>query len=92
MYLLNQTNSIANHYLAEMRDADVQQDSMRFRRNMERIGEIFAYEISKKLAFEQFEIQTPLGLANINMIPQMPVLATILRAGFTPTPRPIKCI
>jgi uracil phosphoribosyltransferase len=81
MFLLNQTNSIANHYLAEMRDADTQQDSMRFRRNMERIGEIFAYEISKKLKYEEFEVQTPLGLANINMMPEMPVLATILRAG-----------
>jgi uracil phosphoribosyltransferase len=81
MFILNQTNSIANHYLAELRDADAQQDSMRFRRNMERLGEVFAYEISKKLRFEEFEVQTPLGLANINMIPQMPVLATILRAG-----------
>ncbi|TKC00720.1 uracil phosphoribosyltransferase [Pedobacter cryophilus] len=81
MFILNKTNSIANHYLAELRDAGVQQDSMRFRRNMERLGEIFAYEISKKLTFEEFEVQTPLGLANVNMIPQMPVLATILRAG-----------
>ena len=81
MFILNKTNSIANHYLAELRDAGVQQDSMRFRRNMERLGEIFAYEISKKLTFEEFEVQTPLGLANLNMMPQMPVLATILRAG-----------
>ena len=81
MFILNKTNSIANHYLAELRDAGVQQDSMRFRRNLERLGEIFAYEISKKLTFEEFEVQTPLGLANLNMIPQMPVLATILRAG-----------
>lgn len=81
MFVLNKTNSIANHYLAELRDADAQQDSMRFRRNMERLGEVFAYEISKKLAFEEFEVQTPLGLANVNMIAQMPVLATILRAG-----------
>ncbi len=81
MFILNQTNSIANHYLAELRDADAQQDRMRFRKNMERLGEVFAYEISKKLTYEEFEVQTPLGLANINMIPQMPVLATILRAG-----------
>lgn len=81
MFLLNKTDSIANHYLAEMRDANLQQDSMRFRRNLERMGEIFAYEISKKLSYEEFEIQTPLGLANINMVKQMPVLATILRAG-----------
>jgi uracil phosphoribosyltransferase len=81
MFVLNKTNSIANHYLAELRDVDAQKDSMRFRRNMERLGEIFAYEISKKLNFEEFEIQTPLGLANINLLVQMPVLATILRAG-----------
>jgi uracil phosphoribosyltransferase len=81
MFLLNKTNSIANHFLAELRDADIQQDSMRFRRNMERLGEVFAYEISKKLSFEEFEVQTPLGLTNINMIKNMPVLATILRAG-----------
>lgn len=81
MFLLNKNNSIANHFLAELRDADIQQDSMRFRRNLERLGEIFAYEISKKLTYEEFEVQTPLGLANINMMPKMPVLATILRAG-----------
>lgn len=81
MFLLNKTNSVVNHFLAELRDAGIQQDSMRFRRNMERIGEIFAYEISKKLAYEEFEVQTPLGLATVNMMPKMPVLATILRAG-----------
>lgn len=81
MFILNNQNSIANHYLAEMRHSEVQQDSMRFRKNMERMGEVFAYEISKRLNFEEFEIQTPLGLSNINMIPQYPVLATILRAG-----------
>ncbi len=81
MFLLNKTDSIANHFLAELRDADIQQDRMRFRRNMERMGEILAYEISKNLRYEEFEVQTPLGLANINMLPDMPVLATILRAG-----------
>ncbi|HET8828002.1 MAG TPA: uracil phosphoribosyltransferase [Pelobium sp.] len=81
MFILTNQNSIANHFLAEIRDAGVQQDSMRFRRNMERLGEIFAYEISKTLNYEEFEIQTPLGLSNINMIPALPVLATILRAG-----------
>jgi uracil phosphoribosyltransferase len=81
MFILNNHNSIANHFLAEIRDADVQQDSMRFRRNMERLGEVFAYEISKTLPYEEFEVQTPLGLSNVNMLPQLPVLATILRAG-----------
>lgn len=81
MFILNNHNSIANHFLAEIRDADVQQDSMRFRRNMERLGEVFAYEISKTLPYEEFEVQTPLGLSNVNMLPQLPVLVTILRAG-----------
>ncbi len=81
MFILTKQNSIANHFLAEIRDADVQQDSMRFRRNMERLGEVFAYEISKTLPYEEFEVQTPLGLSNINMIKELPVLVTILRAG-----------
>jgi uracil phosphoribosyltransferase len=81
MFILNNHNSVANHFLAEIRDADVQQDSMRFRRNMERLGEVFAYEISKTLPYEEFEVQTPLGLSNVNMLPQLPVLVTILRAG-----------
>lgn len=81
MFVLNQNNSIANHCIAELRNIDVQQDSMRFRKNLERLGEIFAYEISKKLEYEEFEVQTPLGLANVNLLPQQPVLATILRAG-----------
>ena len=81
MFILTKQNSIANHFLAEIRDAGVQQDSMRFRRNMERLGEVFAYEISKVLPYEEFEVQTPLGLSNINMIKELPVLVTILRAG-----------
>src|SRR6476661_609107 len=81
MFVLNQNNSIANHFLAELRNNEIQQDSMRFRINMERLGKIFAYEISKKLNYEEFEIQTPLGSTNINLFAQQPVLATILRAG-----------
>ncbi len=81
MFILSNFNTIANHFLAEIRDADVQTDSMRFRRNMERIGEVFAYEVSKVLPYEEFEVQTPLGLSNVKMIPQLPVLVTILRAG-----------
>ena len=81
MFLLSDYNSIANHFLAEMRTVDVQQDSMRFRKNMERLGEIFAYEISKALPYEEYEVQTPLGLSNVSLMPQLPVLATILRAG-----------
>ncbi len=81
MFILSEKNSIANHFLAELRNVEIQQDSMRFRRNLERLGEIFAYEISKVLPYEEFEVQTPLGLANMDLLPSQPILATILRAG-----------
>jgi len=81
MFLLNKTKSIANNLLAELRDIEIQKDSMRFRRNMERLGEIFAYEISKTLNFENMETQTPLGFSNNHQVKSMPILATILRAG-----------
>lgn len=78
---LSKQNSIANHFIAELRDVNVQTDPMRFRRNLERLGEVFAYEISKKLHFEPAEVETPLGVAATQLMPQQPVLATILRAG-----------
>lgn len=81
MFILSQTSSIANNFLAELRDAQIQTDSMRFRRNLERLGEIFAYEISKTLSYTDTEFETPLGSAIIPVIQQHPVLATILRAG-----------
>ncbi|WP_423147486.1 uracil phosphoribosyltransferase [Rubrolithibacter danxiaensis] len=80
-FLLSDTLSIANNFMAELRDAQIQQDSMRFRKNMERIGEIFAYEISKKLAYIDTEFETPLGTAMVPVLAEQPVLATILRAG-----------
>lgn len=64
-----------------MRSTDVQTDRMRFRRNVERVGEIAAYEISKKLSFHEVETQTPLGIHKSKILQQQPVLATILRAG-----------
>lgn len=64
-----------------MRDELIQKDSMRFRRNLERLGEFFAYEISKTLKFNETDIQTPLGIAKCNVLTEQPVLATILRAG-----------
>lgn len=79
--ILSKTNSIANHFLAELRDVEVQKDSMRFRRNLERLGEITAYEISKTLTYENKDIQTPLGLAPTKLLVEQPVLITILRAG-----------
>lgn len=78
---LGEHNSVFNQYIAEIRDTSIQNDSLRFRRNMERIGEIFAYEISKTLAYTQQDIQTPLGVAPTQIPSSQPVLATILRAG-----------
>ncbi|WP_090970882.1 uracil phosphoribosyltransferase [Parapedobacter composti] len=79
--VLTKQNSVANHFLAELRNVEVQQDRMRFRRNMERLGEIFAYEISKTLTYEPLEVETPLGIAETELITEQPVLAVVLRAG-----------
>ncbi|MCK9612154.1 MAG: uracil phosphoribosyltransferase [Bacteroidales bacterium] len=79
--ILGKSNSILNQFIAEIRDKNIQKDSMRFRRNFERIGEIFAYEISKQLAYETREVTTPLGVAEVPVLISFPVLATILRAG-----------
>ena len=78
---LGEQNSIFNHFIREIRDVNIQKDSMRFRRNIERIGEIFAYEISKKMEYENKDITTPLGIATESLMTEKPVLATILRAG-----------
>lgn len=78
---LSQQNSLVNNWVSELRDVSVQHDRMRFRRNLERIAEVAAYEISKTLSFEQKDIQTPLGIAPCRLIADQPVLATILRAG-----------
>lgn len=78
---LNQSNTILNRYLAEVRDIHIQKDSLRFRRNIERIGEIMAYEISRDLPYHPLEVQTPLALATENVPAIQPVVATILRAG-----------
>lgn len=78
---LGQENSLFNTFTSELRSIDVQKDSMRFRRNLERIGEIFAYEISKELEYEEKEIATPLGIITMKLLKEQPVLATILRAG-----------
>lgn len=78
---LGLNDSIFNQFLSEMRNIDIQNDNMRFRRNIERIGEIMAYEISKTLPYEEKNIQTPLGTCQMRLPAEMPVLATILRAG-----------
>jgi len=81
LYELGKENSILSQFIAELRDEDVQKDSMRFRRNLERAGEICAYEISKKLEWVKKEVTTPLGTARVSVLKSQPVIATILRAG-----------
>lgn len=78
---LSEHNSVLNMYLREIRDVEIQKDPLRFRRNIERIGEVMAVEVSKELDYEQTNVQTPLGVAPVNTISDNLVLATILRAG-----------
>ena len=78
---LSLSNSIINQFVAELRDVNIQSDRMRFRRNLERIGEIFAYEISKTISFELKDVTTPLGIANVPVLGEQPIVDTILRAG-----------
>ena len=78
---LGATDSVFNQYMAELRDAVIQQDRMRFRRNLERIGEVMAYEISKSFEYDDEEVATPLGIKQIRTMHEQPVIATILRAG-----------
>lgn len=79
--ILGNTQSILNQYLAEIRDVSIQKDPLRFRENLYRIGELFAFEISKELEFNPTDVTTPLGVALVPVLYKQPVLATILRAG-----------
>ena len=78
---LSDKNSLVNNWIGEIRDVNIQTDRMRFRRNLERIGEVAAYEISKTFSYVEKEIQTPLGTSACKIFQEQPVLATILRAG-----------
>ena len=78
---LSKRNTILNQYIAEIRDVNIQKDRLRFRRNIERIGEIMSYEISKTFPYEEKEVSTPLGIAAASVPSAQPVIATILRAG-----------
>ncbi len=78
---LSEQHSLVSNWISELRNVDVQQDRMRFRRNLERIAEVIGYEISKKMAWEDIEITTPMGTAISKVLAEQPVLATILRAG-----------
>lgn len=79
--ILTQRNSIANHFIAELRDIQIQKDRMRFRRNIERLGEIIAYKISQTLTYMPQEVETPLGIANAQLLQEQPVIISIMRAG-----------
>ena len=81
IHYLSDENSILNHFLGQIRNVTVQHDSMRFRRNIERIGEVMAYELSKDLHYKNVAIQTPLGIKNTTEIEDKLVLCSILRAG-----------
>lgn len=79
--ILGNQSSIVNQYISELRDVEIQKDRLRFRRNLERLGEIFAYEISKHLPYTLREVITPLGIASVPVLQEQPIIATILRAG-----------
>ncbi len=81
LHILSDKASIVNQFIAELRDVRIQNDRMRFRRNLERIGEILAYELSKTLKYEKRQVDTPLGTATVALPRQKLVLAYILRAG-----------
>jgi len=78
---LSKEHSLVSNWVSELRNVDIQQDRMRFRRNLERIAEVIGYEISKKMEWEEKEITTPLGISSCKVLAEQPVLATILRAG-----------
>lgn len=79
--ILSTKDSVFNQYIGEIRDVEIQKDSMRFRKNLERLGILFAYQISRELVYENREVVTPLGITSVSMLKEYPVLATILRAG-----------
>ena len=81
IHYISDQNSILNHFLAQIRDVTIQKDSMRFRKNIERIGGIMAYELSKTLDYKNIEVQTPLGIKHTTTVAEPVVLCSILRAG-----------
>lgn len=83
IHFLSEKNSVLNHFLSQIRNVNIQKDSMRFRRNIERIGEIMAYEMSQSLHYKAVEITTPLGVKQTTEIADSLVVCSILRAGLT---------
>lgn len=81
MFILNSNDSIANQFLADIRDIDIQKDRLKFRKNLERLGEIMAYEISKTMEYNDFEVETPLKKTKVKRLKNSPVLIGVLRAA-----------
>lgn len=81
IHYISENNSILNHFLSQIRDVTIQKDSMRFRKNIERIGEVMAYELSKILTYKEIDVQTPLGVKRTTALEDNVVLCSILRAG-----------
>jgi len=81
MYILSNTPSVANQFLLELRDKNIQQDRMRFRKNLERLGEILAFEISKSFEYKEVKVETPLAIASAKIIISKPVIISVLRAS-----------
>lgn len=81
LFNLSDQNSIANHFVSELRDVNIQKDRLRFRKNVERLGQIMAYEISKKFAYKGRRVETPLGTTDARLMETGPVLVTVMRAG-----------
>ena len=81
LFNLSEQNSIANHFVSELRDVIIQNDRLRFRKNVERLGQVMAYEISKKFVYKSKAVLTPLGTTNTSLMQDSPVLITVMRAG-----------
>ena len=81
MHVLSEQASIAHHFIAQLRDKQIQQDSLRFRHNLVRLGEIMAYEISRSLPYQDITVETVLGQADVKQLRDEPVLLTVMRAG-----------
>lgn len=81
VFNLSDENTVANHFIAQLRDRSVQGDRMRFRKNLERLGQVMAYELSRRMAYDAKTIETPLGKSTSMLLKEEPVLFTVLRAG-----------
>ncbi len=81
VHIINKEDSVYNRFLAELRDKEIQKDPLRFRRNLERVGEVMAYEISKTFRYSTRQVQTPINVADVRLADEEVVVASVLRAG-----------